>query len=565
MIGVFLQPRQISFGFIFRTGRGSSMAPQLCFAPGIPQRRQIPYLELQRSFKCRSSIFIARAAFQSVPRCAISSPLVTTYPSTSNTTNTSRYILLVLQNTFRTSFNPALNLAVDRANIAQAPLIAVTTISDIYPKLGRTIRHRKFLLDGLGELCDNLRQLGVPYIVRKGDVVQGVDHYASLAKEVVIDVGYLREERAWRNEIRKRLKCTVYEVETNVLVPVRMALDQQAYGARMIRTNIWEQVPLLLKKARRSSENLIQQQTSVDGLGLCFSEDEVVLDNGNSHWDMDEVLNRLDNDKSVPIVAETTGGYSAANERLKEFLDNRLEDYAELRNNPSANKTSCLSPYLHFGFISPVEVFTATLGNLEEIYPPIDENDMPYQGSLDKIADELVVRRELAINFVYYNDKYDSFECLPEWAHTTLASHLTDNRPVKRTMQELENAETEDPYWNAAQTELLDFGRIHQHMRKYWGKRILEWSATPETAYETLVFLNNKYALDGSDANSFAGIGWIFGLHDRKHAERDIYGKVRSMSQKALTKRFFRSIDDYVKIVSARNKGPAKELSRSFR
>ena len=167
----------------------------------------------------------------------------------------------------------------------------------------------------------------------------------------------------------------------------------------------------------------------------------------------------------------------------------------------------------------------------------------------DKAAflEELVVRRELAVNFVYYADDYDKYACLPDWARKTLADHRDDDRPHRYTRQELENADTHDRYWNAAMTEMLATGYMHNYMRMYWGKKILEWSNTPEYAYRTALYLNNKYFLDGRDANSYAGVAWLFGLHDQAWAEREIYGKVRYMSAGGLESKF--DIDAYVRRV----------------
>ncbi len=142
------------------------------------------------------------------------------------------------------------------------------------------------------------------------------------------------------------------------------------------------------------------------------------------------------------------------------------------------------------------------------------------------------------MNFVFYNQNYDSFDGLPEWAKKTLKEHEKDRREYIYTLEELENAETHDPYWNAAQEEMRIKGKMHGYMRMYWGKKILEWSKTPEDAFKIALYLNNKYELDGRDPNGFTGVAWCFGKHDRPWKERQIFGKIRYMNAKGLKRKF---------------------------
>ena len=188
---------------------------------------------------------------------------------------------------------------------------------------------------------------------------------------------------------------------------------------------------------------------------------------------------------------------------------------------------SLLSPYLHFGQISPVEIALrvrrASAGSAR-----------------DRAAylEELIVRRELAVNFVHFNDRYDRYDSLPAWARATLEAHRRDPREHRYSRSQLEAAQTEDRYWNAAMREMRHTGYMHNRMRMYWGKKILEWSPTPEAAYATVLHLNNRYFLDGRDANSYANVAWIFGLHDRPWPERPVFGKVRSMTAGGLERKF---------------------------
>jgi len=169
--------------------------------------------------------------------------------------------------------------------------------------------------------------------------------------------------------------------------------------------------------------------------------------------------------------------------------------------------------------------------------------------SVEAFLEELIVRRELAINLCLHNPSYDSIACLPDWARGTLADHADDPRPVRYTPQQLETAETQDPYWNAAQREMLVTGKMQGYMRMYWGKKILEWTADPAAAYDLALTLNDRYELDGRDPNGYAGVAWCFGKHDQAWKERPIFGKVRYMNANGLERKF--DMDAYVARVDA--------------
>jgi deoxyribodipyrimidine photo-lyase len=182
--------------------------------------------------------------------------------------------------------------------------------------------------------------------------------------------------------------------------------------------------------------------------------------------------------------------------------------------------------YLQFGQISPLYLALQIQNAMHKL-----EKDG------EAFLEELIVRRELAINFVNYINDYDSFSCLPAWAKTTLRDHQNDEREHEYTREQLENAETHDDYWNAAMKEMKETGYMHNYMRMYWGKKILEWCHTPEYAFRTALYINNKYFIDGRSPNAFANIGWVFGLHDRPWKERPIFGKIRYMAASGLERK----------------------------
>ena len=205
-----------------------------------------------------------------------------------------------------------------------------------------------------------------------------------------------------------------------------------------------------------------------------------------------------------------------------------------------------MSPYLHFGQICPLYIAMEVL-----------KSNSPGR---DAYMEELVIRRELSMNFVFYNENYSSVQCLPEWCLKTLKTHQRDPREYTYTPEELEGAQTHDPYWNTAQKEMIITGKMHGYMRMYWGKKMLEWCQNPEDAYQTALYLNNKYELDGRDPNGYAGVAWCFGKHDRPWAERKVFGNIRYMNANGLKRKF--DADRYIKKDSKNqedeNRGEAK-------
>jgi deoxyribodipyrimidine photo-lyase len=212
---------------------------------------------------------------------------------------------------------------------------------------------------------------------------------------------------------------------------------------------------------------------------------------------------------------------------LREFVEHKLRGYSAGRNKPEIDHTSRLSPYLHFGHIGPVTVALA-----------VDKADAP-QAEKEAFLNQVITWRELAVNLVRFHPDYDNFECADPWAHRTLAKHASDPRPVLYSEQQLENAETHDQLWNAAQMQMVTAGWMHNYMRMYWAKKILEWSRSPAEAHRVAVHLNDKYELDGRDPNGYAGIAWaIVGKFDRPWFERPIFGQIRYMSGGSTGRKF---------------------------
>jgi deoxyribodipyrimidine photo-lyase len=246
------------------------------------------------------------------------------------------------------------------------------------------------------------------------------------------------------------------------------------------------------------------------------------------------------------------GGETAGRKLLRTFLESRLDRYAEHRNDPDQDAASGLSPYLHFGQIGAHEIFAAIIKR-ESWFPErlAEKTSGSREGwwmmspEAESFLDELITWRELGFNLCSHRSDYDQYGSLPEWARRTLEDHARDPRPWRYSAAELEGAETHDELWNAAQRQLVREGRMHNYLRMLWGKKVLEWSASPVEAVETLIHLNNKYAVDGRNPNSYSGIFWVFGRYDRAWGpERPIFGKIRYMSSENTARKL--RVKDYL-------------------
>jgi deoxyribodipyrimidine photo-lyase len=413
----------------------------------------------------------------------------------------------------RAECNHALEYAIREANGRKKPLLVFFGITPDFPEAN--LRHYAFMLEGLRETQGSLAKRGIQMVIWAESPEIGAAKLAEEASLVVVDRAYTRTERLWRTRVADKADCPLVQVETNVVVPVETASSKEEFAARTLR-------PKIHKHLARFLVPLLEAVPKKDSLGLrCNS---LNLD------DVERALSSLPLDRSVGPVPDFPGGGVESKRLLADFVKNKLTDYAEKRNDPNADGVSRLSPYLHFGQISPLAIALEVAkrrGQGREAY-----------------LEELIVRRELSMNYVYYNDNYDRFEGLPVWCRKTLGEHEHDRREYTYTLAEFEQARTHDSYWNAAQKEMVARGKMHGYMRMYWGKKILDWSRSPEEAFRTALSLNNKYELDGRDPNGFAGVAWCFGKHDRPWFERPIFGKVRYMSAGGLAKKF--DADAYV-------------------
>ena len=435
-----------------------------------------------------------------------------------------RYVLYWMQASQRVECNHALEYAVGEANERNLPVVVVFGLTDRFPEAN--LRHYAFMMEGLEEIRKGLRDRGIRFVRFHRSPELAATAMAEEAALVVVDRGYLRIQRQWRNHVAKNAPCAVVQVESEAVVPVETASPKEEYTAGTLR-------PKLQRILEGYLVPLKERPVRKDSLSLRLDADP--------EGDLTSLLKKMKIDRGVSPARAFRGGTARANALLEEFIAKKLRHYDELRNDPALDYSSHLSPYLHFGQVSPLTVALRVSG----------EKSIP-AAARESFLEELIVRRELSMNFVFYNDRYDEYECLPDWARKTLAEHAKDRRNYLYDPEQWERAGTHDPYWNAAQREMMITGKMHNYMRMYWGKKLLEWSRTPAEAFRTALTLNNRYELDGRDPNGFAGVAWCFGKHDRAWLERKVFGKIRYMNDAGLRRKF--DMDAYLKKVAVLEK-----------
>lgn len=429
-------------------------------------------------------------------------------------------MLYWMQQAQRLEYNHALEYAIEQANELNQSVLVGFGLMDNYPEANA--RHYTFMLEGLRETQTGLARRGIKMVIKLGspeDICLSLGQDASL---IVCDCGYLRHQKAWRSRVARLAVCPVIQVESDVVIPVEVVSGKNEYAARTIRPKILRHLNDYLIPLKTSRVKKTSMDKKIKGLNLTCV--------GN-------VIKKLSIDQSVkPVSQFFKGGTSQGKEMFDAFVNTRLRKYIDNRNQPHTDDISHMSPYLHFGHISPLYLALK-----------IQRINARYKKQREAYLEELIVRRELAMNFVNFSSSYDAYKCLPEWARKSLGNHKKDPREYTYTHRQLESATTHDKYWNAAMREMKITGFMHNYMRMYWGKKILEWSKTPEHAFRTAMALNNKYFLDGRDANSYAGVAWIFGMHDRAWFERPVFGKIRYMAASGLERKC--DIKEYVKKV----------------
>jgi deoxyribodipyrimidine photo-lyase len=405
--------------------------------------------------------------------------------------------------------NPALNVAIEAGNALGKPVVVFFAPVPFYPHAN--LRHYRFLVEGIPDIAEALAKRNAGFVLRRYPHHSLLKFCEEVNPALVVgDENPLRETEHWRERATKALRVPLWTVDADVIVPSRL-LEKEQYAAHIIRPRLDARLAeFLVEPGNPKAKVAWKKRAGIESLST-----DVDVTEG---WKID---------RSVGPVTGFKGGSVEAQRLLKEFVTKKLTGYGKLRNHPELDGTSRLSPYLHFGHISPLTVALA-----------VQKADAP-KADREAFINELLIWRELAINLVTFNPNYDSFECGENWAHKTLAEHAKDKRPVVYNERQLENAETHDPLWNAAQMQMANTGWMHNYMRMYWGKKILEWTPSPAQAHVIAVRLNDKYELDGRDPNGYAGVAWsIVGKFDRPWFERPIFGTIRYMSLASTGKKF---------------------------
>ncbi len=428
-------------------------------------------------------------------------------------------VMLWVQRAQRATANPAANVAVEIANELGLPVVAVFCLVPAYP--GATLRAYHFMAEGLSQLPDEFaaREIGWRLVV--GEPEDEIPNAARSLKAAAIatDADPLRIGRTWRAEVAERIPVSMVQVESDTVVPPPL-FPKEEYAPRTIR-------PKLQRHFDRYLERIPDPRPQVES-------------RVREGRDPLKVIRTFDIDTSVGPAPDLRGGSMVARQRLQGFIDERLARYDQDRQRADIQAGTSLLPWLHYGQIGPTEMAVA-----------VRDADAP-KSARDSLIDELVTQRELAINFALRNPDYDQYRGLPDWGRETLEKHASDPRPVMFTREEYECAETDDPVWNASMQQMIHEGIMPNRLRMYWAKQILRWSASPQEAWNIAIFLNNKYFVDGRDANSYANLGWcIGGRHDRPFGpEKDIFGLVRPIGMAAMKRTF--DVDAYIRKVHNR-------------
>ena len=432
--------------------------------------------------------------------------------------NDGRCVVYWMQRAQRALDNPALDTAIEIANELGKPVAVFFGLHPHYPNANE--RHYHFLVEGLQETRARCEARNVAFVLRpypQHDLIKFCDEVKPAL--VIGDENPMRAPESWRRSAAEKLRVPFWTIDADVIVPTSH-FEKEEYAARTLRPKLTRLLPTYLTPLFNPAAQVAwrdeERPVSVPALAP------------NEPLDVAAILSALPLNRSAAPVKSFTGGTTAGLRALQTFLDERLARYDTARNQPHLPGTSALSAYLHFGQLGPHTIALA-----------VSESNAP-QPAKDAYLEELIVRRELAINYVARNANYDTLAGCHAWARKSLDEHRQDPRAFLYTRQQFEQAETHDPLWNAAQLEMVKSGKMHGYLRMYWAKKILEWTASPEEAFDLAVELNDRYQLDGRDPNGYTGIAWAIGAkHDRPWAPaRPIFGMIRYMAASGCARKF---------------------------
>lgn len=422
----------------------------------------------------------------------------------------------------RVADNFALNYAQQLALKYRKPLLVVFNIVESFPSFNE--RNASFMFKNLENMEQTLQSLRMSMILTKGEpettLPKAIEEFS--ISVVVTDFSPLHIAKTWLSKVVNEISIPVIQVDTHNIIPCWIASPKQEYSARTLRPKIHKLLDDYFSPLPDLKEHPYDLTDAI----------------GPITWDKE--YKKLQIDKSVKAVSWIKSGEQEARTMLQNFITNKLDQYADHKNDPTKSVLSNLSAYLHFGQISA-----------QRVAWEITSAKTISKNAKDVFLEELIVRKELADNFCYYNNRYDSVQGFHPWAQTTLEKHLMDRREYNYSLEEFEKAKTHDDLWNAAQLEMVSTGKMYGYLRMYWAKKMLEWTETPAEAQNIAITLNDKYELDGRDPNGYTGIAWsIGGIHDRPWGpERPIFGLVRYMNYNGAKRKF--NVPNYIQKIAS--------------
>lgn len=438
-------------------------------------------------------------------------------------------ILYVMSRDQRVTDNHALIAAQAAALEQKLPLIV---LFNFYARSGvRAREHYDFMLAGLSEVKERLAELSIAFVIRTDDAITSITQLVSDVdpSAIYFDFSPLAGPRRIARTIAASADRPVYVVDTHNIIPVWIASDKQEFAAHTMRHKVTRHLATYLVEPEPVTPHPYSLKMPLASTNIASLRTDF-----------------LPSISSSGIVVDATPGEAAAHAHLAHFIDHQLEGYALARNDMAHDQQSGLSPYLHFGHISSLrvvlDIMKATPTDPLLLSQPLmaHAGEQPSrEDGMNALFEEMIVRKELADNFCFYAPSYTDFSGANSWAVKTLEDHRADPREFTYTRDQWEQAATHDPAWNASQNQLRRTGKIHGYMRMYWAKKLLEWSASPEDALATGIYLNDHYSIDGGDPNGYVGLLWsIVGVHDRPWTERAVFGKVRYMNYGGLMRKF---------------------------
>lgn len=460
------------------------------------------------------------------------------------------FVLYWMQSTRRFHYNYALEYAVSWANKLGKPLMIFEVFSCHYR--WATDRSHTFMMQGMKEHLDFAEEHDLNYISfcekEPGQIDEMFMEICDRASIVVSDEFPIFIINKSNEKYSRKVEIPYITVDSNGIIPLGVS-DKDPYSAYFFRKMM--QKYFVEAYTHPPKENPFDELEHTEEIQDLSKITDKYPDGKEALHDIPSFISGLDIDHSVkPIIWE--GTRKAGLGMLGQFISNGLQEYGEKRNDPDEKKTSQLSPWLHFGKVSVFEIVRAVFEHQPEDWSldKITYNNGSRGGffngdsNISKFLDELITWREVGFHFAHHRSDYDQFDSLPDWARDTLNEHRNDSRKWNYSYDELAEAKTHDELWNAAQRQLREEGIIHNYLRMLWGKKVIEWTPDPETALKYLIDLNNTYAIDGRDPNSYSGIFWCFGRFDRAWQERPIFGKIRYMTSDSTRKKV--KIDQYL-------------------